>query len=192
MGVVKSFDRRRSRIMFFSTVLGVLLSAVALSTPVAGDPASILTITSSKLTNIPNDYFDPWSIEIIKGKRSSRLNAKMPVKKELPESMQLRVMIQLEGEDPIEYVADACEAMSDEMVGRSFIRAGIPKNEYPQECPFTAGDWGILNWDPPVHAIPPGVPDGPVTGYVQIGEEGKEPYIDVVYEGVLSHDFLGR
>ncbi|XP_043284153.1 uncharacterized protein [Venturia canescens] len=174
--------------MSVPTFWGVILFTVALAALVAGDPTTIFTVHSAKVTTNPNDYFDPWSVEFAKGKRSSLISAKLPTKKDVPDNMQAKLYAKMEGQEPVEYTGTLCEGLEEELVGKTFGNAGIPKGKFPKECPFIAGDWGISQWDPPVHVIPPGVPDGRVTGYIQLGEEGKEPYIQIDYEVELSHE----
>ncbi|XP_043268565.1 uncharacterized protein [Venturia canescens] len=173
--------------MFLSLILGVSISIVGFSTLVAADPTSVVTLKSVQVSSTPNDYFDPWSVEITKGQQSSQLNAKIPTKKDIPETMLLKFVIILGGMEPIEYETTLCEALTEDVIGKSITAAGTPKGQFPVKCPFTAGDWGIVNWDPPTHMIPPGVPDGPVSGYMEFKEEGKAPYVKLDYDGELSH-----
>ena len=39
--------------------------------------------------------------------------------------------------------------------------------------------------------IPPGVPDGPFTGYMEVGEDGKTSYVKFEFEGTISHALPG-
>ncbi|XP_043274491.1 uncharacterized protein [Venturia canescens] len=171
--------------MFVSTVLAVSFSVVALNTLVAGDPATVITMNTIKVTNNANDYFDPWSFEIGRGQKNSQLNGKMPTKKEVPDNMLFKFFLQMDGQDPIEQVTSFCEALSDETIGKTFVDAGTPDGTFPKECPFTSGDWGISKWDPPSDSVPPGV-NGPFSGYVMMFEEGKDAIIQVDFEGEMS------
>ena len=49
----------------------------------------------------------------------------------------------------------------------------------------------MKNWEPPAEKAPPGIPDGPFSGYGEIALEGQPYFVRVDYEGVVSHSLPG-
>ena len=51
---------------------------------------------------------------------------------------QLMLHIEMKDLDPVEYTVSICDALDDEIIGRSLKDHAVPKDEYPQTCPFKA------------------------------------------------------
>ena len=51
----------------------------------------------------------------------------------------MKLLLNMEDSDPIEYVTSICDALEDDTIGKSFADAGTPKGQFPKVCPFSAG-----------------------------------------------------
>ncbi|XP_057341523.1 uncharacterized protein LOC130678387 [Microplitis mediator] len=172
-----------------------LLASLSANLAIGQEP--IVTFDKITTTVVANNPFaGDWSCEI---SGSGEIGScKIPMKKDLPDTMRMKGNIEFQGSEVVDFDVTVCEAFENEEVGKDILKHGIPKGEFPQQCPCKAGmDYEISNYKVPKEKIPPGVPDGDFSADLYMYEPGKDPYGTVHIEGKISHELpkppgLGR
>ncbi|XP_015122669.1 uncharacterized protein LOC107045047 isoform X2 [Diachasma alloeum] len=137
-----------------------------------------------------NPFFDPWTASV--SGSGEKMTVKMPIKSDLPPNMMMHVVIDLDGNEIVDYEGTLCAGLEDETIGKGVVEHGLPKEMFPKKCPIKAGaDWEIHEWVLPIEKLPPGIPDGPAEGVLTIFEEGKAPIVTITVKGKIMHKLPG-
>ncbi|XP_053595804.1 uncharacterized protein LOC103573730 isoform X2 [Microplitis demolitor] len=135
-----------------------------------------------------NPFTGDWSCEI--SSPGDIASCKIPIKKDLPDTMRLKGNIGFMGNEIVEFDITLCEAFENEEFAKDLLNHGIPKGKFPQQCPAKAGmDYEISKYKFPKEKLPPVViPDGDFSGDIHLYEPGKDPYATVHVEGKIFHE----
>ncbi|XP_057334093.1 uncharacterized protein LOC130673167 isoform X2 [Microplitis mediator] len=143
-------------------------------------------LTANNMAN--NPFTGDWSCEI--SSPGDIGSCKIPLKKDLPDTMRLKGNIDFEGSSVAEFDVTICEALENEEFANDILSHGIPKGQFPTQCPAIAGmDFEISKYKFPKEKLPPGgVPDGDFSGEIHMFEPSKDPYGTVRFEGKVFHE----
>ncbi|XP_057333981.1 uncharacterized protein LOC130673088 [Microplitis mediator] len=146
----------------------------------------INNLTVNTMAN--NPFTGDWSCEVFSPGDATA--CKVPIKKDLPDTMRVKGTFEFMGDEMVSFDLTVCEALEKESAKDGIREIGLPKGQFPTQCPVKAGmDYATSKHKIPKEKIPPGgVPDGDYSGEVHMYEPGKDPYASVYFEGVAFHE----
>ncbi|XP_063982724.1 uncharacterized protein LOC135165389 [Diachasmimorpha longicaudata] len=164
----------------------LLLIVITFLEAVSGDPTLQVVMENVDIKTDDNAFFDPWAVSVAGS--GDKLTLKIPVKNELPLTMMMQLVMNLDGNEMVNFEGTLCASLEDELIGKEIIGHGLPKDQFPKRCPIPVGaDWEIREWTFPTEKMPPGIPDGPADGVLTIFEEGKAPIVTLKAKGKIMH-----
>ncbi|XP_034944445.1 uncharacterized protein [Chelonus insularis] len=171
---------------FYLTIFGIILAFGLVS----GVSIQRFIIQEVTVEVYPNPYVTNVNV-IINGQHNDTVTIKIPIHKELPNNIILSNYIVYNGEPIPPMKGELCNLFDDKVFAPSVLEAGVPRDEFPKQCPVLPNmNYTILNYAISPEEIPPGLPDGTVITdiYVSLDGDDSNPLLTIHAESLLHTD----